>query len=114
MTVNAISQSNGARPTQKPTRFGAKDQFSKVLDNLKKNRPADYDESAMRDQNAQTMIQILSDGSTLVTVYDEQGKVISQQKTRAAQSDPEAHIIGTQVETRSGVFPGILNNIAQD
>ena len=72
--------------------------FSKVLDNVKHGRAADYDAETMQNQKVQTMTQILSDGSTLVTVYDERGKVISQHKTAAIHADSDAQILSTKVE----------------
>lgn len=77
--------------------------FSKVLDNIKHGRPANYDAETMQTQKIQTMTQILSDGSTLVTVYDERGKVISQHKTAAIRADSNAQIVDTQVENKFGL-----------
>ena len=77
--------------------------FSKVLDNVKHGKPADYDEETIKNQKTQTMTQILSDGSTLVTVFDENGKIISQRKTAAARADSDAQIISSKVETNFGL-----------
>ena len=103
MQVNAVKNwSNNSITTKKSSNeVGA--EFSRVLDNLKHGRPADYDEEKMRGQKTQTMTQILSDGSTLVTVYDENGKMISQSKTKAANPDPNAHVIGTRLENNFGL-----------
>ena len=72
--------------------------FAKVLDNVKNGRPANYDEETMASQKTQTVTQILSDGSTLITVYDEGGRVISQHKTATANSDSNAQILDTKTE----------------
>lgn len=102
MNVSPIFE-NGIQIPAQNSRIDAKSRFAETLENLKKFRPADYDEDSMRDEDIQTMIQILSDGSTLVTIFDSEGRVISQNKTRAVQSDSEPRIIGTQVESRFGL-----------
>ena len=83
--------------------------FSKVLDNVKHGRPANYDAENIQAQKVQTMTQVLSDGSTLVTVYDERGKVISQHKTAAIRADSDAQILSSKVENKFGL--GELSNI---
>ncbi len=77
--------------------------FSKVLDNLKNGRAADYDAETMASQKTQTLTQILSDGSTLITVYDEGGRVISQHKTAAVNPDSNAQIVDTKTENNFGL-----------
>ena len=77
--------------------------FSKVLDNVKQGRPADYDAENMQTQKTQTVTQILSDGSTLITVYDEGGRVISQHKTAAVRADSNAQILDTKTENNFGL-----------
>ncbi len=77
--------------------------FSKVLDNLKHGRSADYDAETMASQKTQTVTQILSDGSTLITVYDEGGRVISQHKTAAFRADSNAQIVDTKTENNFGL-----------
>ncbi|MBQ7703852.1 MAG: hypothetical protein IJT73_00245 [Selenomonadaceae bacterium] len=77
--------------------------FSKVLDNVKHGRPADYDEETMQTQKTQTVTQILSDGSTLITVYDEGGRVLSQTKTSAVNPDSNAQIVDTKTENIFGL-----------
>ena len=82
--------------------------FSKVLDNVKHGRPANYDEETMNTQNTTTMTQILADGSTLITVYDEGGRVISQHKTASTNSNSNAEILDTKTENNFGL--GELSN----
>ena len=82
--------------------------FSKVLDNVKNGRPANYDEETLKTQKTQTVTQILSDGSTLITVYDESGRVISQNKTAAVRADSNAQIVDTNTENNFGL--GELTN----
>lgn len=77
--------------------------FAKVLDNVKNGRPAHYDEETMASQKTQTVTQILSDGSTLITVYDEGGRVISQHKTAAVHADSNAQIVDTKTENNFGL-----------
>lgn len=102
MQINAISSGENFFQSQTKSTSDVKSSFAKTLENLRQNKPANQDEST-QNQNTQTMIQILSDGSTLVTVYDENGHIISQNKTRAVQSDPNAHIIGTSTEKNFGL-----------
>lgn len=102
MNISPIGNLNSVPAAQiKPHSYA--EEFSKVLDNLKKGKPVDYDEEAMRGQKTQTMTQILSDGSTLVTVFDESGRVLSQSKTMSINSDPNAQIVSTQVENNFGL-----------
>ena len=103
MQVNAVTNWSNNSISAKKISNEINAEFSRVLDNLKHGRPADYDEEKMRGQNTQTMTQILSDGSTLVTVFDENGKIISQSKTKAANPDPNAHVIGTRLENNFGL-----------
>ena len=76
------------------------DEFSKILDNLKHNRAADYDADQINAEGTTTMTQVMSDGSVLVTVTDANGKIVSQNKTRAMNPDPNAYILDTIVETK--------------
>ena len=103
MQINAIKfeTDNLISPKQSADKVSA--EFSRVLDNLKHGRPADYDEEKMRGQTTQTMTQILSDGSTIITVFDESGKITSQSKTKSANPNPNAYIIGTQFENNFGL-----------
>lgn len=82
--------------------------FAKVLDNVKNGRPANYNEETMVSQKTQTVTQILSDGSTLVTVYDEGGNVISQHKTAAAIPNSNTQILDSKTENNFGL--GELSN----
>lgn len=83
MTINPINGWRQNLRAQKNSQSSCAETFSKVLDNLKNGRPANFDKETMRSQKTQTLTQILSDGSTLVTVFDETGKIISQRKTAA-------------------------------
>ena len=104
MKINEISSNNEVMQIKTKSQIDDyKVNFSKALENLKKGKPADYDEESMQGQKTQTMTQIMSDGSVLVTVYDEQGHILSQSKTRAANPDKNAHVIGTEVENSFGL-----------
>ena len=96
--INSDVSNNNFYQIQKKSQIDYKSSFSKALENMKNGKPADYDEEATKDQNIKIMTQIMSDGSTLVTIYDENGHIISQNRTSAAKSDPNAKIIGTEVE----------------
>lgn len=100
MKINPVMNSVNNFVAREEPPSDSRKTFSQMLSNLKSGKPADFD--ADKTQKTQTMIQILSDGSTLVTVYDADGKVISQTKTRAANPDPNAHVINTTVENNFG------------
>lgn len=100
MNVKPVDNSTSSFAAQFQPKSTA-EEFSKILDNLKSGKPANYD--AIKGQKTQTLTQILSDGSTLVTVYDESGRVISQNKTAAIHSEPNAKILSTNVENNFGL-----------
>ena len=77
--------------------------FSKVLDNVKQGRPADYDEETVKSQKTTTMTQILSDGSTVITVYGENGKILYQSRTASTNPDADARTISSRVENNFGL-----------
>lgn len=76
--------------------------FAKVLDNVKHGKPATADDST-QNQDTMVMRQVLSDGSTLITVYDEDGHVISQSKTPAVKPDSSPQVLDTQTEYHFGL-----------
>ena len=96
--INSDVSNNNFYQIQKKPQIDYKSSFSKALENMKNGKPADYDEEVTKDQNIKIMTQIMSDGSTLVTIYDENGHIISQNRTSTAKSVPNAKIIGTEVE----------------
>ena len=96
--INSDVSNNNFYQIQNKSQVDYKSSFSKALENLKNGKPADYDEEAMKDQNVRIMTQIMSDGSTLITIYDENGHIISQNRTSTAKADPNAKIISTEVE----------------
>ena len=108
MKINSINGWSQNYIAQKNSQGSYAETFSKVLDNLKNGRPANYDQEAMSSQKTQTMTQILSDGSTLITVFDENGKIISQSKTAAVIQQENPHLIGNRVEGNFGL--GELTN----
>ncbi len=95
MKINSINGWSQNYLAQKNSQGSYAETFSKVLDNLKNGKPANYDEENMRGQKTQTMTQILSDGSAIVTVFDENGKIISQSKTAATIQQENPRLIGT-------------------
>lgn len=99
--TNSDISNNNFYQIQKKSQIDYKSSFSKALENMKNGKPADYDEEEMKDQNIKIMTQIMSDGSTLVTIYDENGHIISQNRTSTAKSDSNAKIIGTEVEVNN-------------
>ena len=74
----------------------AKEQFSTMLRQLETGGGiTDTGESSGEDTT--TVIQVMSDGSVLITVYAGE-KLVSQTKTHAAHSDKIPTILSTQVE----------------
>ena len=74
----------------------AKGQFSTMLRQLETGGGiTDTGENSGEDTT--TVIQVMSDGSVLITVY-EGDKLISQTKTHAAHPDKTPTILSTQVE----------------
>ena len=75
----------------------AKGQFSTMLRQLETGGGiTDTGESSGEDTT--TVIQVMSDGSVLITVYDGD-KLVSQTKTHAAHPEEKPTILSTQVET---------------
>ena len=102
MNVKPVGNSTSSFVAQVQHKSPA-EEFSKILDNLKSGKPANYDADAIKGLKTQTLTQILADGSTLVTVYDESGRVISQNKTAAVHSERGAQILSTSVENNFGL-----------
>lgn len=73
------------------------DAYSQILSNLQSGAPAGGSGDSS-DEDTVTMTQVLSDGSVLITVMQD-GKVLSQTKTRAANLDDDATVIGTTTVT---------------
>ena len=71
------------------------DEFSKILQNMREYKPANYDDAMQVDDKTTVTTQVLSDGSTLTTVRKE-GKIISQSKTPATRSEENPTVISTK------------------
>ncbi|WP_407400785.1 hypothetical protein [Anaerovibrio sp.] len=71
------------------------DEFSKMLQNMREYKPANYDDSIKVDDKTTVTTQVLSDGSTLTTVRKE-GKIISQSKTPATHPEKNPTVISTE------------------
>lgn len=71
------------------------DEFSKILQNMREYKPANYDDSIKVDDKTTVTTQVLSDGSTLTTVRKE-GKIISQSKTPATRPEENPTVISTR------------------
>ncbi|ORU00092.1 hypothetical protein D081_1186 [Anaerovibrio sp. JC8] len=66
------------------------DEFSKILQNMREYKPANYDDAIQVDDKTTVTTQVLSDGSTLTTVRKE-GKIISQSKTPATHPEKKSY-----------------------
>lgn len=71
------------------------DEFSKMLQNMREYKPANYDDSIKVDDKTTVTTQVLSDGSTLTTVRKE-GKIISQSKTPATHPEKNPTVLSTE------------------
>lgn len=108
MNVNSINSIvNGfTNDSVKSAAESTADTFSRMLNNLKNGLPADYDADQLSAEGTTITTQIMSDGSVMVTVTDADGNIISQNKTRAMNPDPNAHIIDTIVENKGAIDDG--------
>lgn len=103
------------------------DEFSKILQNMREYKPANYDDAIQVDDKTTVTTQVLSDGSTLTTVRKE-GKIISQSKTPATHPEKNPTVISTEtvkglkqeddVQPQAMVSPDItskdINNTANE
>ena len=71
------------------------DDFSRILQNMREYKPANYDDTIKVDDKTTVTTQVLSDGSTLTTVRKE-GKIISQSKTPATRPEKNPTVISTE------------------
>ena len=90
-----------AGPAKKAASRNISSEFSKMLDNMRKGKPADYDEEAASGKNTTTITRVLSDGSVLVTVMQDD-QIISQSKTRAANPQENPWVVGTTITKSLG------------
>lgn len=86
-------QAQGKNKSNKEMPVG--DDFSKILQNMREYKPANYDDSIKVDDKTTVTTQVLSDGSTLTTVRKD-GKIISQSKTPATRSEKNPTVISTE------------------
>ncbi|MCR5758512.1 MAG: hypothetical protein K6F95_11485 [Selenomonas sp.] len=75
----------------------AKGQFSKMLRQLETGGGITDTGEGQGDEETTTVIQVMSDGSVLITVYAGD-KLVSQTKTHAANAEENPTILSTQVE----------------
>ncbi len=71
------------------------DDFSRILQNMREYKPANYDDTIKVDDKTTVTTQVLSDGSTITTVRKE-GKIISQSKTPATRPEKNPTVISTE------------------
>ena len=93
-----ISAGEVEAPSSKRQQGSASESFSAVLDKMKKGgAPAGGGSSDDSSDETTTVMQVMSDGSALVTTY-EGDKIVSQTKTRAAHAEENPMLVSTQVE----------------
>lgn len=71
------------------------DEFSKLLQNMREYKPANFDDNIQVDDKTTVTTQVLSDGSTLTTVRKD-GKIISQSKTPATHPEKNPTVVSTR------------------
>lgn len=71
------------------------DDFSRILQNMREYKPANYDDTIKVDDKTTVTTQVLSDGSTLTTVRKE-GQIISQSKTPATRPEKNPTVVSTE------------------
>ena len=71
------------------------DDFSRILQNMREYKPANYDDTIKVDDKTTVTTQVLSDGSTLTTVRKD-GQIISQSKTPATRPEKNPTVISTE------------------
>ena len=69
--------------------------FSRILQNMREYKPANYDDTIKVDDKTTVTTQVLSDGSTLTTVRKE-GQIISQSKTPATRPEKNPTVVSTE------------------
>ena len=71
------------------------DDFSRILQNMREYKPANYDDTIKVDDKTTVTTHVLSDGSTLTTVRKE-GQIISQSKTPATSPEKNPTVVSTE------------------
>lgn len=66
--------------------------FSKILQNLKEYRPADYDKEAEQNGETTTITRVMADGSVIITVMKGE-KIVSQSRTCSPHPEENAEML---------------------
>lgn len=74
-----------------------RENFSKMLQNLKEYKPANYVEKVERDEEITVTNRMLSDGSVLTTVT-KGGEIISQSRSSATIKQKDVKVLSTKTE----------------
>ncbi len=94
LKVDGLNGSATWQPHRMTKKENAREEFSKILNNLKESRPADYDEQSSKGEDVTTITRVMSDGSVLITVM-RGNEIVSQSKTRAAHAEENPDIVST-------------------
>lgn len=92
--------SNGTQKS-KSSDADASQQFSEILDKMKKGQSPSLGSDDSKDEDTVTVTRILSDGSTIITTMKD-GKIVSQSKTHAAVEQDDPKLLDTTVEKGIG------------
>ena len=66
--------------------------FSKILQNLKEYRPADYDKETEQNGETTTITRVMSDGSVIITVMKGE-QIVSQSRTCSPHPEEDAAML---------------------
>lgn len=91
----------GSTQKSKSTGVDASQQFSEILDKMKKGQSPSLGGDDSKDEDTVTVTRILSDGSTIITTMKD-GKIVSQTKTHAAVEQDEPKLMDTVVDKGIG------------
>lgn len=91
----------GSTQKSKSTGADASQQFSEILDKMKKGQSPSMGADDSTDEDTVTVTRILSDGSTIITTMKD-GKIVSQTKTHAAVEQDEPKLMDTVVDKGIG------------
>ena len=95
-----FGMSNGTQKS-KSSDADASQQFSEILDKMKKGQSPSLGSDDSKDEDTVTVTRILSDGSTIITTMKD-GKIVSQSKTHAAVEQDDPKLVDTTVEKGIG------------
>lgn len=90
------------RKAYKAEQSGAREDFSAMLEKMKKGQsPGSDSDDGSDPEKTVTVTRIMSDGSTLITVMRE-GKIVSQSRTHAVKAEENPRLLDTVTQVGAG------------